>query len=56
MFIEKVEKSVPIFQRDKLKINQSVLGPAIISEATGTNIIEKGWSGYLDKFYSKGKI
>ena len=52
MFIEKVEKSVPIFQRDKLKINQSVLGPAIISEATGTNIIEKGWSGYLDKFYN----
>ena len=52
MYIEKVENSVPIFQRDKLKINQSVLGPAIISEATGTNIIEKGWSGYLDKFYN----
>ena len=52
MYIEKVENSVPIFQRDKLKINQSVIGPAIISEATGTNIIEKGWSGYLDKFYN----
>jgi len=52
MYIEKVENSVPIFKRDKLKINQSVLGPAIISEATGTNIIEKGWSGYLDKFYN----
>ena len=52
MYIEKVENSVPIFQRDKLKINQSVMGPAIISEATGTNIIEKGWSGYLDKFYN----
>jgi 5-oxoprolinase (ATP-hydrolysing) len=52
MYIEKVENYVPIFKRDKLKINQSVLGPAIISEATGTNIIEKGWSGYLDKFYN----
>jgi 5-oxoprolinase (ATP-hydrolysing) len=52
MFVEGTEISVPIYQRHKLKINQTILGPAIISESTGTNIIEKGWSGSLDNFYN----
>ena len=52
MFVESTEISVPIYQRHKLKINQTILGPAIISESTGTNIIEKGWSGSLDNFYN----
>ena len=52
MFVDDLETSVPIYERDKLKINQTIVGPAIISEATGTNIIEKGWSGSLDKYYN----
>ena len=50
MFVNKSEIHVPIFLRSELKVKQNILGPAIICEATGTNVIEKGWSGYLDKY------
>ena len=50
MFVNKSEIHVPIFLRSGLKVKQNILGPAIICEATGTNVIEKGWSGYLDKY------
>ena len=52
MYVDKVVNSVPIYQRSDLKIEQQILGPAIISEATGTNIIERGWLGSLDKYYN----
>ncbi len=38
----------PLFQRDNLKPGQVVKGPAIITEATGTNVVEAGWTGELD--------
>ena len=52
MYVDKVVNSVPIYQRSDLKIEQQIIGPAIISEATGTNIIERGWLGSLDKYYN----
>lgn len=33
----------PIFQRQDLQVNQELLGPAIVLEKTGTNIVESGW-------------
>ena len=50
MYVNTSENSVPIYQRSELKIKQQIFGPAIISEMTGTNIVEQGWSGYLDKY------
>ena len=38
---------VPVWQRDSLALNQHVTGPAIISETTGTTIIEPGWQATL---------
>ena len=52
MYVDNVVNSVPIYQRSDLKIEQQIIGPAIISEATGTNIIERGWLGSLDKYYN----
>ena len=50
MYVNTSENSVPIYLRSELKADQKIFGPAIICEATGTNIVEKGWSGYLDKY------
>ena len=33
----------PVYQRDKILAGQRVAGPALIIEATGTNVIEPGW-------------
>jgi 5-oxoprolinase (ATP-hydrolysing) len=35
----------PIYQRSDLRPNDVVIGPAIIVEPTGTNVLEPGWSG-----------
>ncbi len=34
---------VPVFQRDQLHPGDCIPGPALIIEATGTNVIEPGW-------------
>ena len=52
MYVDNNKNSVPIYKRSDLKIEQKVIGPAIISEATGTNVIERGWLGSLDKYYN----
>ena len=52
MYVDNNKNSVPIYKRSDLKIEQKVIGPAIISEATGTNVIERGWLGSLDKDYN----
>ena len=52
MYVNGSEINTPIYKRDKLIIGQNISGPAIIVEATGTNIIDAGWSGTLDKYYN----
>ena len=52
MIINGLKISIPIYQRSNLKVEQIISGPAIISEPTGTNIIDEGWSANLDKFYN----
>jgi 5-oxoprolinase (ATP-hydrolysing) len=37
----------PVYQRVDLRPDDIVVGPAIIVEPTGTNILEPGWSGIL---------
>ena len=52
MYVNGSEINTPIYKRDELIIGQNILGPAIIVETTGTNIIDDGWSGTLDKHYN----
>ncbi|MEG4418070.1 hydantoinase B/oxoprolinase family protein [Microcoleus sp. LAD1_D5] len=37
----------PVYQRDDLRSGDCIEGPAMIVEATGTNIIEPGWEGEI---------
>jgi 5-oxoprolinase (ATP-hydrolysing) len=37
----------PVYQREDLLPGDEIAGPAIISEATGTNVIEAGWQARL---------
>ncbi|WP_138936570.1 hydantoinase B/oxoprolinase family protein [Roseovarius arcticus] len=39
---------VPVHPRDTLNAASRIQGPAIITEPTGTNVIESGWSAQLD--------
>ncbi len=40
----------PLYDRMTMNSGQSVTGPAVITEPTGTNIIEPGWRGRIDAF------
>ena len=40
----------PLYDRNTLRRGQSVHGPAIITESTGTNIVENGWRARLDDY------
>ncbi len=39
---------VPIYQRDGLRSGDTITGPAVISESTGTTILEQGWRATVD--------
>ena len=43
MFTANAWQPTPLFQRSELRPGDTISGPAIIIEATGTNIIEPGW-------------
>jgi 5-oxoprolinase (ATP-hydrolysing) len=40
-------RATPVYQRDDLRSGDCIEGPAMIVEATGTNIIEPGWEGEI---------
>jgi 5-oxoprolinase (ATP-hydrolysing) len=40
-------QETPVYQRDDLRSGDCITGPAMIVEATGTNIIEPGWEGEI---------
>ena len=46
--VEGRRRDVPLFRRDRLDAGAHVTGPAIITEPTGTNVVEPGWSARLD--------
>ena len=43
-----VETTVPLYLREALVPGHAVAGPALISEATGTIVVEPSWSARLD--------
>ena len=40
----------PLYAREQMKPGQSLKGPAIITEKTGTNIVEAGWQASINAF------
>jgi 5-oxoprolinase (ATP-hydrolysing) len=41
-------QSAPLYGRETLPQTARITGPAVITEATGTNIVEPGWAAHLD--------
>jgi 5-oxoprolinase (ATP-hydrolysing) len=37
----------PVYQRDRLALGTPIIGPAIIVETTGTNVVEPGWQAIV---------
>jgi 5-oxoprolinase (ATP-hydrolysing) len=47
IFCEGAWKSAPVYNRAQLKPGQMVKGPALITEAHNTTVVEPGWQGKL---------
>ena len=47
MYMDNQWQDCPFYQRDTLMTDQIIKGPAVILEATGTNIIETGWQATM---------
>jgi len=43
-----VETPCPLYRRDALPAGAAIPGPAVITEATGTNMVDPGWRGRID--------
>lgn len=48
MYCDGEWQTVPLFRREGLPQDAALVGPAIIAEATGTNVVEPGWAARLD--------
>ncbi|SLN19781.1 Acetophenone carboxylase gamma subunit [Roseovarius litorisediminis] len=48
MHVEGAWRDVPLYERSRLDPSAQVAGPAVISEPTGTNVIEPGWAAHVD--------
>jgi len=47
VYIDKKWQHCPFYPRDSLIVGQTIKGPAVILESTGTNSIESGWQAIL---------
>jgi len=43
------QHDTPFYARDDLPVDTTVAGPSVITEATGTNMIEPGWQARVDE-------
>ncbi len=43
VFGDGIAQQTPLYQREKLQAGHRIKGPAVIVEATGTNLLEPGW-------------
>ncbi|MBR9843999.1 MAG: 5-oxoprolinase, partial [Rhodobacteraceae bacterium] len=46
--VDEARRDVPLYDRARLGAGVVVAGPAVITEATGTNMIEPGWQARVD--------
>ncbi|MEG4224795.1 hydantoinase B/oxoprolinase family protein [Microcoleus sp. N9_B2] len=47
MYVAGEWRETPVYRREDLRSGDCITGPAMIVEATGTNIIESGWKGKI---------
>ncbi|MEG3848160.1 hydantoinase B/oxoprolinase family protein [Microcoleus sp. herbarium19] len=47
MYVAGEWRETPVYKRDNLRSHDCITGPALIVEATGTNVIEPGWEAEL---------
>lgn len=50
MYTAEVWHDTPVFKREDLQPGDYISGPALIIEATGTNVIEPGWQAELTQY------
>ena len=48
IYTQSEKNEVPLYVRENLTVGQSLTGPAIITEATGTIVVEDGWRAQLN--------
>lgn len=48
MYCDEDWRDVPLFDRTRLPQTARIPGPAVITEPTGTNVVEPGWAAHLD--------
>jgi 5-oxoprolinase (ATP-hydrolysing) len=48
--VEMIDTTVPLYDRETMAPGQSVTGPAVIKEPTGTNIVEPDWRAEINGF------
>ncbi len=48
MYVEQTWEAVPVYQRSHLAPGDRLVAPALIVEATGTNVLDIGWTATLD--------
>ncbi len=51
MYVDGTTVSVPLYKRNNLQPGQKLRGPAIITEVTGTVIVEDGWEARVNTRY-----
>ncbi|MCS7146701.1 MAG: hydantoinase B/oxoprolinase family protein [Geminocystis sp.] len=47
MYTKNQWHDTPVYQRSDLKLHQKIIGPAIIVESIGTNVVEPGWQAEI---------
>ncbi|MGA1848744.1 MAG: hydantoinase B/oxoprolinase family protein [Thermoplasmatota archaeon] len=48
LYLEGKRHLSPVYQRDDLSPGNTIEGPSIITEPTGTNVVETGWEAVID--------
>jgi len=49
MYSEGATCEVPLYKRENLKVGSTLVGPAIITEHTGTVVVEEGWKALVNR-------
>ncbi len=50
VYMAGADHKTAVFERENLKSGQRIMGPALVLEATGTNVIEPGWQAEVNAY------
>ena len=49
-YMDGASRTTPVFERESLRPDSRIEGPAILREATATTVVEPGWTASLDRW------